>query len=214
MKVAHQGMVVGIDREHRVTQQPGTIRLLPGIPQACNAHRATICAFDSGRNCLATPPIWLIDRSRRNNAMTRFAPGVPKAWFRRDGFATGVVRTARELFVDCPMGQKPEKPVERLTPRELRVHVRLSLIQAWRQSNERAKVSRPQIEFARGIWRRRSKEIRKPIRCRDIFVMRTHGGTHAPREVRNCCTNLPVELNQGFSRTRVVTGFTTGCSGR
>jgi hypothetical protein len=43
--------------------------------------------------------------------------------------------------------------------------------------------------------------------------MRTHGITQAPHEGSNCCTNQLVELKQGFSRPRVVTGFTTRSSG-
>jgi len=96
--------------------------------------------------------------------MTGFAPRIPKAWFRCDSLTARVIGTSCELFIDCPVGQKPEESVERLTPGGLGVLVRLSLSQSWRQPNERAEVSRPQIEFAGGIGRRRSEEIRETIR--------------------------------------------------
>jgi len=123
--------------------------------------------------------------------MTRFAPRVPKAWFRRNGLTACVVSTSYELFVDCPVGQKPEEPVKRLTRPELGVLVRLSLSWSWCQSNEGAEVPRPQVEFAGGIGRRRSEEIREPIRGWNVFVVRTHGEIRGTEGGPNCYISQP-----------------------
>ena len=138
--------------------------------------------------------------------MTGFAPRIPKAWFRRGGLTPRVVGASGELFIDCPVGQKPEEPIKRLTPGSLRVFVRLSPSWSWRQSNERAQVSRPQIESAGRIGRSRSEEIREPIRGWNVFVVRTHGEIRGTEGGPNCYISQP-----GRSHPRVLTN--SGCYG-
>lgn len=108
MKVSHQFVIAGIDRQHRIAEHLLARRIGPTLPQPGNPHRLVITPCNTRRHCFARAPVRFINRLRGNNAVLRTPPSVAKRRFFRRGLRARAVSTPSNfLFVSLLQPGEP-----------------------------------------------------------------------------------------------------------
>lgn len=74
VKLAHQGMLVGIDSQHAEAAQDLARGGLPSRPDTCQAHRLAIGTADACGDSFAQAPVRFVERIDRDDAVPTQAP--------------------------------------------------------------------------------------------------------------------------------------------
>ena len=141
MELVHQRVTVRVDGQYREAVQCLALRVAPGGPEAGHAQGFTIGVADAGGHGFAAAPVGFKEGFDRDDAVLRFAPGVPEAGLFGDGFRARVVGVAGNFGVFGPVRDQAEAAQQRLAlGHRVITHVGMGVA-----ADEGAQVARPDI---------------------------------------------------------------------
>ena len=109
MHAAHQLVVVGVEREHRVALVHfAGVLVRPDVPEACQTPRSAIRAAELPPDLFARCLIWFVERCRRDDAALSALPRVLVAGLLRQLIAAGTV--GREVEPWAPWRTRESVP--------------------------------------------------------------------------------------------------------